>query len=260
MLFAVDVGNTNIHIGFFEKDRLTARFRMGTDPARADDEYAWMLQSLAEFNGVDLSRIEGVIIGSVVPSVTPTVRSAIRKITTAPILTVGPGIKTGFPIRIDDPAELGADIAATVAATIARVGAPAIVADFGTATVISAIDKDGAYVGSSILPGIQMSLDALHSAELLPGVQSSDRTVPALGKNTADCMRAGVLRGEAMAVCGFAELYKKSLELPKDAPLVVSGGFAEYLLPYLPSDTVHIPLLTLQGLNAIYRLNEKKKR
>lgn len=260
MLFAVDIGNTNIHVGFFNKDELTAEFRMGTDPTRADDEYAWMLRSLAEFQGVVLSEIHGVIIGSVVPSVTHTVRNAIQKITSAPILTVGPGIKTGFPIRIDDPAELGADIAATVAATVARVGAPAIVADFGTATVISAIDKDGAYVGSSILPGIQMSLDALHSAELLPGVHSSDRTVPTLGKNSADCMRAGVLRGQAMAVCGFAELWQKAPELSGDAPLVVSGGFANYLLPYLPRKTVHIPLLTLQGLNVIYRLNEKKKR
>lgn len=260
MLFAIDVGNTNIHIGFFEGERLVCHFRMGTDPRRSDDEYAWMLRTLSESHGATLSGITGVILGSVVPSLTDRIKAAVSQLTAAPILTVGPGVKTGFPIRVDDPAQLGADIAATVAATVATVGAPAIVADFGSATVISVVDRTCAYCGSSILPGVQMSLDSLQSAELLPDVPSSHRPLPSLGKNTADCMRVGVLRGTALATVGFAELYRKEMDLPEDTPLVVSGGAAEYLLPYLPANTRHLPLLTLRGLQVIHRLNEKKKR
>ena len=260
MLFAIDIGNTNIHIGFFEGERMTCQFRMGTDPLRSDDEYAWMLRAFSESHGTDLSRVNGVILGSVVPSLTDRVKAAVSQLTDAPILTVGPGVKTGFPIRVDDPAQLGADIAATVAATVATVGAPAIVADFGSATVISVVDRNGAYCGSSILPGVQMSLNSLQSAELLPDIPSSCRPLPTLGKNTADCMRVGVLRGTALSTIGFADLYRKEMDLPFDTPLVVSGGAAEHLLPYLPANTRHVPLLTLQGLQVIYRLNERKKR
>lgn len=260
MLFAIDIGNTNIHIGFFEEERLLCRFRIGTDAKRSDDEYALTLRAMCDANGISLQGVSGVILGSVVPSVTDRIKTAVGRLTSAPILTVGPGVKTGFPIRIDDPAQLGADIAATVAATVATVDTPAIVADFGSATVISVVDQNGAYCGSSILPGVQMSLDSLQSAELLPDVASSRRPLPTLGKNTADCMRVGVLRGTALATAGFAELYKKELDLPADTPLVVSGGAAEHLLPYLPHGFRHVPHLTLQGLQVIHRLNEKKKR
>jgi len=260
MLLAIDIGNTNLHVGYFEKDDLLTHFCVSTSPNRTADEYAWMLRSLSETRGVDISRIDGVILGSVVPSVTGILREVVTDLTDAPILTVGPGLKTGFPIRIDDPAELGADIAATVAATVQTVGYPAIVADVGTATVLSVVDQNGAYCGSSILPGIRMSLNALHSAELLPGISTDGRQIPVLGKSTADSMRSGVLRGQAMSIGGFAELYRETLQLPKDTPVILSGGAAEYLLPYLPAHVRHIPLLSLRGLQVIYRLNEKKKR
>ena len=258
MLFAVEIGNTNMHVGFFEEKKLCAHFSIGSDAGRSEDEYAWMLSSLSQFHGGDVERIDSVIIGSVVPSLTRTVKKAIQRITKAPIMTVGPGIKTGFPIRIDDPSELGADIAATTAATIRAVGSPAIVADFGTATVVSLIDKSGAYLGGSILPGIGMSLDALQNAELLPDVPPKHSVEP-LGKNSADCMRTGVLGGQALAVCGFYDYYVKNYRLPEDTPLVVSGGFAEYLIPYLPENTKHIPLLALKGLQAIHEINGKRK-
>ena len=260
MLFAIDIGNTNLHIGFFEDEHLVCHFRIGTNPRSSEDEYEWAFRSLCQLHGISLQDVTGVILGSVVPSVTDRVRSAISRLTSAHILTVGPGVKTGFPIRVDDPAQLGADIVATVAATVATVASPAIVVDFGTATVVSVIDSSGAYCGSSILPGVQMSLDALQTAELLPDLSFSHRNVPILGKNTADCMQIGVLRGTALAVTGFAELYKKEGTLPADTPLVVCGGAADSLIPYLPANIRHIPLLSLQGLQVIHRLNEKKKR
>ena len=258
MLLAVEIGNTNIHVGFFEGNGLVAHFSLGSDAARSENEYAWMLSSLSNFHRADLQNVTDVIIGSVVPTLTKKLKTAIRELTDAPMMTVGPGLKTGFPIRIDDPSELGADIAATVAATRAGVGYPAIVADFGTATVLSLIDETGAYAGGSILPGIGMSFDALRDAELLPEVPPK-HSVSALGKNSADCIRTGVLRGEALSVCGFYDLYRKEYGLPEDTPLVVSGGYAEYLLPYLPRHTKHIPLLALKGLCEIHRINRGRR-
>ncbi|MBQ8431550.1 MAG: type III pantothenate kinase [Clostridia bacterium] len=258
MLLAIDIGNTNLHVGLFEEDDLRAEFCISATPPRSADEYGWLLSSLMARHGASEKEIRGVIIGSVVPSLTQRVRAAVKELTSAPILTVGPGVKTGFPIRIDDPAQLGADLAATTAATLAAVGAPAVVVDFGSATVLSVIDKDGAYAGGSFLPGIGMSLEALRSAELLPEV-SPEHTVQPLGRNTEDCMRAGVLRGQALSVCGFFDLYKKAKDLPEQTPLVVTGGYAEYLLPYLPHRAKHIPHLTLLGLLQIYRLNEKRR-
>ena len=258
MLLAVEIGNTNIHVGFFEGHALRAHFTLGSDPVRSENEYAWQISSLSAFRGIDLSKVTDVIVGSVVPTMTKKLKSAIRELTNASFTTVGPGIKTGFPIRIDDPSELGADIAATVAATRAKVGYPAIVADFGTATVLSLIDEKGAYVGGSILPGIGMSFDALRDAELLPEVPPR-LSVDVLGKNSADCIRTGVLRGEALSVCGFYDLYTKEYGLPEDTPLVVSGGYAEYLLPYLPARAKHIPLLALKGLCEIHRINQGRK-
>ena len=258
MLLAVEIGNTNVHVGFFEGDGLVAHFSLGSDATRSENEYAWMLSSLSQFHQIDLQGVTDVIIGSVVPTMTKKLKVAIRELTNAPMMTVCPGIKTGFPICIDNPSELGADIAATVAATRAKVGYPAIVADFGTATVLSLIDEKGAYVGGSILPGIGMGFDALRDAELLPDVPPK-HSVGVLGKNSADCIRTGVLRGEALSVCGFYDLYVKEYGLPEDTPLVISGGYAEYLLPYLPEHTKHIPLLALKGLCEIHRINRGRR-
>ncbi|MGN1095536.1 MAG: type III pantothenate kinase, partial [Eubacteriales bacterium] len=206
MLFAIDIGNSNIHVGIFESDVLRHTFRLGTDADRTSDEYALLLKSITELGGFSTSAFDGIIIGSVVPSVTETIISAVKKIINVPVMTVGPGIKTGFPIKLDDPSELGADLTANAAGAISKLGSPAIVADFGTATAICVIGENKEYLGGCIMPGIQMSLNALHNAELLPGV-SPESTVGILGKNTRQCMLSGVIRGEAMAVCGFIEEY-----------------------------------------------------
>jgi len=256
MLLAVDVGNTNIHVGLFEDGCLAHTLCIATEPHRTTDEYALLLRLLLEEKGIVPSVIDGIVLASVVPSVTEWIGTALKKLLSLPILTVGPGIKTGFPIRVNDPAELGADLVANAAGALVKVGAPAIIVDCGTATTVIAVDEKGALQGGCIRPGIQMSLNALHSAELLPGLSAED-TVSPLGKNTADCMRAGVIRGEALAVSGLAEQYRKMLSLPAGTALAVTGGLAERLLPYLPKSTVHVPDLTLYGLSAIYRLNQK---
>lgn len=258
MLFAIDIGNSNIHIGFFEKDKLKHTFSLNTGTTRSVDEYTVTLKLLISEYGCDISDVEAIIIGSVVPSVTGKIQRAISKITSAPIMTVGPGVKTGYHIKLDDPTQLGADLAANAAAAIDTVGYPAIIVDFGTATTVSAIDNEKAYVGCYIMPGIQMSLDALHSTELLPGV-FADKAVPILGKNSADSMRSGVVFGSIMAAEGFIEEYKRQLNLPKNTPILVTGGYAKDIVCYFKPDVIYVESLTLNGLNSIYKTNKAKK-
>lgn len=256
MLLVLDAGNTNIHVGCFEGSQLRCRFAMGVASGRTADEYALLLSSLLSRGGCEAAEIEGVMLGSVVPSMTETLRDAIQSLTQAKILTVGPGIKTGFPIKLDNPAELGADLAANAAGAIAAVGYPAVIVDCGTANSVMVLDKDGAYIGGCIMPGVNMSLEALHDAELLPGVLAGQ--TGALGKNTRDCVRAGVLQGGAMAVQGFVQQYRKNPTVGAGAHVVVTGGSAKWLLAYLPKDYVYKPLLTLEGLLAIWHQNQKK--
>lgn len=257
MLFAIDIGNSNINVGFFNDDRLVHTFRLGSDKNRTADEYAYLLRSMSSAIAADPGIFDGVIICSVVPALTGTVQTAVRSILDAPVITVGPGIKTGFPLKIDSPSELGADLAANTAGAIAKYGFPNIVIDLGTANAVSVTDENGAYVGGVIMPGIQMSLDALQNTGLLPGIPPESE-VPAIGKNTKDCMSAGVIRGSVYSAIGFANEYRRSLFGGKDITLIVCGGFAKYALPYLPKNIKYAPNLTLEGLNAIYKLNKGK--
>ena len=257
MLLAVDIGNSNIHIGFFKNNKLIYNFDIGTGANRSKDEYALTLKHLIADGGYNINDIEAVIIGSVVPSVTGKLQNAIAKLTSAPITLVGPGIKTGFSIKVDDPSQLGADIVANTAGAIDKVRYPAIIVDLGTATTVSAVDKSKSYVGCYIMPGIQMSLDALHQTELLPEV-FADKAVPILGKNSVDSMRAGVTFGSIMACEGFIEAYKRELDLPDTTPIVVTGGYSEDLLSYFVKNVTYIPNLTLKGLNVIYNTNKKR--
>ena len=257
MLLAIDIGNSNTHVGYFEKERLICKFDIGTKSSLSADEYALLLKLLSKENSIDVSAIDGVIIGSVVPSITEKIKKAIAKITTATVMTVGPGIKTGFTIKLDDPSELGADLVANSIGAIKQVGSPVIIVDLGTATTVSAIDKTKSYVGCYIMPGIQLGLDALHKTELLPEV-FADNTVPIMGKNSIDSMRAGVTFGTIMACDGFIDAYKKELDLPDNTPIVVTGGYAKSLISYFEKKVTYIEDLTLKGLNAIYNANKKR--
>lgn len=257
MIIAVDIGNTNIHVGIFDKKKMLASFLVGADSCRSGDEYAVTLSSLLKAEGFDASCIDGSIIGSVCPNITPKIQYAVKKLTGVSSVVVGPGIKTGYPIKIDNPSELGADIVANTAGALDEVGGAVIVIDFGTATTISAIDKNKAFAGCYIMPGIQMSLNSLNSTGLLPSV-IADESFPVLAKNSADSMKSGVIFGQVMAVEGFVETYIKELDLPKDTPVIVTGGFAPLILNYFRIKVEHIDALTLKGLNVIYNANIKK--
>lgn len=257
MLLAIDIGNTNIHVGAFDGKKLLSTFYIGADHTRSGDEYAITLKTLLEGSNLSLSEFEGAIIGSVSPSITPKIQYAVKKLTGVAISLVGPGIKTGYPIKIDNPSELGADIVSNTAGALDQSGAPVIVVDFGTATTISAVDKNKAFAGCYIMPGIQMSLDSLNQTGLLPSV-IADESFPVLAKNSTDSMKSGVIFGQVMAVEGFVQTYISELDLPETTPVIVTGGFAPMLLTYFRLKVKHIESLTLKGLNVIYNTNKKK--
>lgn len=258
MLLAVNIENSRIDVGFFARTGLLHRFSCSADQTRTADEYALLLAQFSERSGMTPDSVSGVILGSVVPPLTPILQAAVRTLTEAPLLTVGPGLRTGFAIRVDNPAEFGADLAADAAGALALYGAPVLAFHFGTVTAISVIDSSGAYVGGAFLPGLRQSANALQTAELLPGVGMAEN-VPLIGKNSADCMRVGILRGQGFAVTGLAEAYRRELDFKGTVPLVATGEFAPAMLPYLDKDMKHVPELTLLGLAHIFDLNYRKR-
>ncbi|MBQ4585229.1 MAG: type III pantothenate kinase [Clostridia bacterium] len=259
MLLAIDIGNTNIHVGMFEGEELKSFFYMGCDQSRSGDELAFTLKSLIEAQGYGVDIFEGAVVGSVSPHITGKVEYAVQKVTKIKPLLVGPGTKTGFLIKLDDPTQLGADLVANSAGTISEFGAPAIVVDFGTATTVSCINRDKSYAGCYIMPGIQMSLDALNQTGLLPSIMA-DNSFPVIGKNSIDSMRAGVIFGSVLSCEGFIDTFKKELDLPKTTPVIVTGGFAEPFLSYFNMKIRHVPNLTLKGLRVIYSLNKQGRK
>lgn len=259
MLLALDIGNTSIHVGVFAEETLQGCFSLGADTARTADEYALLLHAMAEMHEISYREITQVILGSVLPSLTGILTAAVGKLTHAPVTVVGPGIKTGFPLRLDDPSELGADLAANTAGALRRFGAPVLIVDCGTATTVSAVDRDGAFVGCVIRPGVGMSLSALHNTGLLPDV-IADAPLHSIGKNSTDSIRIGVVRGEALAIEGFLQADRNELQLSESTPVVLTGGYANLILPYLTTAAHLLPHLTLEGLCAIARTNSRRRR
>lgn len=259
MLLALDIGNTNIHVGLFEGDALRHSFCIGADPARTADEYALLLSALGNSCACPINGITEAIVGSVVPGLTQVLTDAVARIVPVRVTVVGPGVKTGFALRLDDPSELGADLAANAAGALGQFGAPVLIVDCGTATTVSALDADGAFVGCAIRPGIRMSLDALHNTGLLPGVVAEAPLHP-VGKNSTEAIRIGVIRGEAIAVEGFLAAFRRELKLPDATPVVLTGGHANLIQPLLSTDLHFRPHLTLQGLARIAALNAKRRR
>ena len=195
MILTIDIGNSNITIGAYRGDALLFLTRMGTDRSKMPDEYAIAIHSLLRLYGYHGSDLEGAVISSVVPPLSASLKQAITRIKPVRILTVGPGIKTGLHIAIDNPAQLGADLVCVSVAALEKYPLPSIVIDMGTATTMSVVDKSGNYIGGIIYPGLRVSLDSLSSKTAqLPSI-SLDIPKRVIGKNTIDCMRSGIMYG-----------------------------------------------------------------
>ena len=260
LLLALDIGNSNIAMGVFDGRTLCFRAKLSAATERSADEYAALMYDLLRINGISRESLHGCMMGSVVPHLTGLVKEAVETLAQVPVLQVGPGTKTGFRIRIDDPSQLGADLAADTAAVLAEYGAPAILIDAGTVTTLAAVDRDRTYLGGCILPGLYSSAQLMKSATaLLPSISFSGSDEQVIGKNSADAMRLGLLYGSAMMVDGFLDRFL-TMDGMAGANIVATGGSAE-LVTGKCRHAIHLDRdLTLKGLRLLYELNQKGKR
>lgn len=253
MLLTLDLGNTNLTVGVFREEELACEFRIATDRTLTGDQYAVQLLSVLKLYNIEGSDIHGAIISSVVPGLDMVLSHAVEMITSIKPLLVGPGVKTGMNIRIDNPAQLGADLLVGAVASYAKYGVPCIIWDLGTATTVSVIDKDGLFRGGAIMPGVGTSLDSLVSrASLLPRIrlEAPERVI---GTNTADSMKSGSVFGTAAMVDGMSERIEEELGTP--ATVVITGGLGEEIAARCRRKTVYDGRLLLDGLRLLYEKN-----
>ncbi|MBP3434989.1 MAG: type III pantothenate kinase [Clostridia bacterium] len=253
MLLTLDLGNTNLTIGVFNGEELACECRLKTDRSRTGDQYAVELLSILKLHDVDPKAIHGAILSSVVPGLDAVLCTAVQRIIGVEPLMVGPGIKTGMNIRIDNPAQLGADLLVGAVAAVHKYGTPCIVWDLGTATTVSAIDASGAFRGGAIMPGVATSLDSLVSnASLLQRVHIK-APEHAIGTNTSDSMRSGAVLGTASMMEGMCDRIEQ--ELGVKATVVVTGGLGREIAAACRRETVYDDRLLLDGLRLIYEKN-----
>ena len=256
MILAVDIGNSNIVFGGVEGDQILFEARIRTEPTKTSDEYCVDLKIILDVYHVKPEMIEGAIISSVVPQVLNSVKTALKKLTGKNALVVGPGLKTGLNIKIENPSQTGADLVVGCVAALLEHKAPLIVIDMGTATTMIVLDETGALIGGSISPGVKISMDALTDrTALLPGLQL-DQPKKAIGRNTIDCMRSGIMLGAACMLDGMVE--RMEAELGQKTTVVITGGIAKFVVPMCRTQMIYDKDLLIKGLVALYRDNVKK--
>ena len=258
MILTVDVGNTNITIGCFdENDKLVFESRISTNNYRMEDEYAVAFADIMRLYHIAPESIKGAVLSSVVPPVTVQVKPAVEKICGCRVITVGPGLKTGLNIKIDEPASLGADLAAVAVGAKENYPLPVIIIDLGTATKILAVDKTGAFIGGIIAPGVKISAEALSTrTAALPLIGVSGEPIRSvIGKNTVDCMRSGLLCGNAFMIDGMVESFER--EIGEKCTVVATGGFSSVIKPLCRTDFILDENLILKGLLAVYKKNKQ---
>lgn len=255
MILAVDIGNTNIVLGCIEDGKILFEARTATDRLKTSDQYCVELKSLLALYEVSPKDIGGSIVSSVVPPVLNSVKTAIYKLTGGDCLVVGPGIKTGMNIRMDNPQEVGSDLIVASVAAIAEYGAPLLLVDMGTATTVTAVDESGAFIGGCICPGVKISMQALTDRTAqLPGI-SLDEPEHAIGKNTRDSMRSGIMFGAAAMIDGLLD--RMEAEMGGEVKAIATGGLSRYVIPLCRRKLLYDRSLMLKGLWLIYQRNVK---
>lgn len=255
MILTVDIGNSNIVLGGVEGENIVFEARLRTDSTKTSDEYSIDLKMILEVNRVSTDAIEGSIVASVVPPVLNSIQTAIKKLTGKNCLVVGPGLKTGLNIAIENPAQTGADLVVGSVAALREHKPPMIIVDMGTATTMVVLDKSGALVGGCICPGVKISLDALTGrTSLLPGIQL-DQPKKAIGRNTIDCMRSGIMMGNACMIDGMVRRMEEELGYP--TTVVATGGIAKFIVPMCNTKIIYDKDLIVKGLAALYRENKR---
>ena len=255
MILTVDIGNSNIVLGGVEGDSIALEARLRTDITKTSDEYCIDLKMILDVYNVAPSEIEGTIIASVVPQVLNSMQTAVKKLTGKESLVVGPGLKTGLNIKVENPSQTGADLVVGSVAALREHKPPLIIIDMGTATTMTVLDENGALIGGCICPGVKISMDALTDrTALLPGLQL-DQPKKAIGRNTIDCMRSGIMMGNACMLDGMVE--RMEAELGSKATVIATGGIAKFIVPMCKTPIIYAKDLLVKGLAALYRDNKR---
>mgnify|MGYP001109872980 FL=1 len=254
MILTIDIGNTNIVLGGFDDEKLRFISRISTNAKKTDAEYATKLKSILSLYGVDESEVSGAAISSVVPILTQTMANAIKIVFNVKAVIVGPGIKTGINLLADNPAQVGADLICACVAAAKLYTPPVLIIDMGTATKFMLVDESKSFTGVSIMPGVEISLKALTGgAAQLPQIS----LVPPkklLGTNTIDCMRSGIIYGNAAMLDGMID--RIGDEVKSELTIVATGGLSRPIIPYCRHDVILDDDLILKGLLIIYNKNK----
>lgn len=258
MLLAIDIGNTNITIGGIKEDSIVFEARIATDRIKTSDQYGVEIKNILSLFDVSVSEIEDCIIASVVPPVFNSVCTGVIKVIGKQPMVVGPGIKTGLNIQVDNPSQVGSDRIVVAVAALAEYKPPLALLDLGTATTIDVVDQGNTYIGGCIMPGVRISMEALTSRTAqLPGI-SLDKPKRVVGKNTVDCMRSGIMYGAAAMLDGMLDRVEEELGYP--LTVIATGGIAQFIVPLCRREMKVERDLLLKGLNIIYKKNLAEKR
>lgn len=260
MILTVDVGNTNIVYGCVKLESHTTVFeeRLVTDHKKTAIEYAITFKTVLDIHGISIGDIEGGILSSSVPPVTGQIKSGLERLLGKKIIEVGPGIKTGVDIKLDDPSQLGADLLVGAVAGLSQYGAPLILIDLGTATTISVINEQKRFLGGMIIPGIRVALDGLTgNAAHLPEI-ALEKPEKLIGGNTVDAMQSGSIYGQASCIDGMIDRIWE--ELGAKTKVVATGGFAGLIVPNCRHDIVIDGELLVKGLTILYEKNVRSRK
>lgn len=252
MLLAIDTGNTQTVVGLFTGDELLEPWRLASNAERTSDEHALILSQLLDLQDLGFDDISGVVVSSTVPRLTAALREMVERYLSVPPVVLEPGTRTGMPILSENPKEVGPDRIANAVGAYSRYGGPVIVVDYGTATTVDATSAQGEYLGGAILPGIEISLDALfaRAAALSRVTMVAPRRV--IGKSTVESIQSGTFYGFGAAVDGLCRRFQQELG---PCPVVATGGLGERFAPFSECIEHYEPWLTLHGLRLVYDRN-----